>query len=57
MERLIEQSHPSLDLAVELLARIRTEADARGLTLAIGVVDAGGISSRVSGWTARRWEP
>lgn len=52
MERLIEQSHPSLDLAVELLARIRTEADARGLTLAIGVVDAGGhivASQRMDG--------
>jgi len=52
MERLIEQSHPSLDLAVELLARIRTEADARGLALACGVVDAGGhivASQRMDG--------
>ena len=42
MNGLIEQRHLSLDLALELLARIRAEAGARSLSLAVGVVDAGG---------------
>ena len=42
MEGLIEQRGLSLDLAVELLTRMRTEADARALALALCVVDAGG---------------
>ena len=52
MEGLIEQSHPSLGLALELLARIRIEADARALSLALCVVDAGGhvvASQRMDG--------
>jgi glc operon protein GlcG len=42
MERLIEQSHPSLALALDLLDRIRGEAEARGLALSAAVVDGGG---------------
>lgn len=52
MEGLIEQSHPSLDLALELLARIRAEAETRSLALAVCVVDAGGhvlASQRMDG--------
>jgi uncharacterized protein GlcG (DUF336 family) len=39
---LIEQHHPSLDLALRLLDGVRAEAAARTLALAICVVDAGG---------------
>ena len=52
MEGLIEQRHPSLDLALELLARIRAEADALSLSLALSVVDAAGhviVSQRMDG--------
>jgi glc operon protein GlcG len=42
MEGLIEQRYPSLGLALELLARIRSEADAEGLALAAAVVDPAG---------------
>lgn len=42
MEGLIEQQHPSLDHALELLSRARAEATARSLALALCVVDAGG---------------
>ena len=43
MERLIEQAYPSLGLALDLLERIRGEAETRGLALAVAVVvDAGG---------------
>ena len=42
MDGLIEQRHPSLDQALELLSRVRAEADARSLSLAFSVVDAGG---------------
>ena len=42
MDGLIEQRHPSLDQALRLLERIRAEAEARGLSLAAAVVDAGG---------------
>ena len=42
MEGMIDQRHPSLDLTLELLARMRAEADARSLALALCVVDAGG---------------
>ena len=42
MEGLIEERRPSLDQALELLARIRAEAEARSLALAASVVDAGG---------------
>ncbi|MGH7635347.1 MAG: GlcG/HbpS family heme-binding protein, partial [Gemmatimonadaceae bacterium] len=34
--------HPSLALALELLALVQAEADARSLQLAMSVVDAGG---------------
>ena len=52
VERLIEQSRPSLDLSLELLARARAEAEARSLSLALSVVDAGGhviASQRMDG--------
>jgi uncharacterized protein GlcG (DUF336 family) len=52
MEGLVEHRHPSLDLTLDLLARIRAEADARSLSLALGVVDAGGnviASQRMDG--------
>src|SRR4051794_4903499 len=39
---LIDQSRPSLALAVRLLEAVRAEAEARSLLLAICVVDAGG---------------
>jgi glc operon protein GlcG len=42
VDGLIERSHPSLDQALELLARVRAEADTRSLALASAVVDAGG---------------
>ena len=52
MDGLIEQRHPSLALALELLAAVRAEADARSLQLAMCVVDAGGhviASQRMDG--------
>ena len=52
MEGLIEQRYPSLDLALELVARIRAEADALSLSLALSVVDTGGhviASQRMDG--------
>jgi uncharacterized protein GlcG (DUF336 family) len=52
MEGLIEQRHLSLELALDLLARIRAEADARSLSLAAAVVDPGGqtiASQRMDG--------
>src|SRR4051812_13011937 len=52
MDGLIEQRHPSLAQALELLAAVRAEADARSLRLAICVVDAGGhviASQRMDG--------
>lgn len=42
MDGLIEHRHPSLTLALELLAVVRAEAEARSLQLAMCVVDAGG---------------
>ena len=52
MDGLVEQSHPSLELALELLARIRAEAESRSLPLAGAVVDAAGhvvASQRMDG--------
>lgn len=52
MDGLIEHRHPSLTLALELLAVVRAEAEARSLQLAICVVDAGGhviASQRMDG--------
>ena len=52
MDGLVEQRHPSLDRALELLTRIRVEAEARSLELALCVVDAGGhviASQRMDG--------
>jgi len=52
VEGLVNQRHPSLDRALELLALIRAEADARSLKLALCVVDAGGhaiASQRMDG--------
>jgi uncharacterized protein GlcG (DUF336 family) len=42
VDRLLQQSHPSLELALHLLEHVRAEADTRGLALAIAVVDPGG---------------
>ena len=42
MDGLIDQRHPSLELALRLLERVRTEAEARSLALAACVVDASG---------------
>jgi uncharacterized protein GlcG (DUF336 family) len=52
MDGLIEQRHPSLALALELLDHVRREAESRGLALAMCVVDAGGnivASQRMDG--------
>ena len=52
MDGLIEQRHPSLALALELLDHVRREAESRGLALATCVVDAGGnivASQRMDG--------
>jgi glc operon protein GlcG len=52
MEGLIEQRQPSLERALELLARVRVEAEARSLALATAVVDPGGhviASQRMDG--------
>jgi uncharacterized protein GlcG (DUF336 family) len=52
MDGLIEQRRPSLAQALELLAAVRTEAEARSLQLAACVVDAGGhviASQRMDG--------
>jgi glc operon protein GlcG len=38
----VEQCHPSLTLALELLEHVRRQAEARGIALAAAVVDAGG---------------
>jgi uncharacterized protein GlcG (DUF336 family) len=49
---LIEHRHPSLELALDLLARIRSEAQARSLSLSTCVVDAAGhviASQRMDG--------
>ena len=42
MDGLVEQHHPSLELALDLIARVRSEAETRSLSLAICVVDGGG---------------
>jgi uncharacterized protein GlcG (DUF336 family) len=42
MDGLLDQRHPSLELALALLERVRAEAAARSLALAVCVVDAGG---------------
>ncbi len=52
MDGLIDQRHPSLALALELLAAVRAEAGGRSLQLAMCVVDAGGhviASQRMDG--------
>ena len=52
MDGLIEHRHPSLSLALELLAVVRAEAEARSLQLAMCAVDAGGqviASQRMDG--------
>jgi uncharacterized protein GlcG (DUF336 family) len=52
VDRLIGQRHPSLALALELLDRIRAEAEVRDLRLAMCVVDAAGhvvASQRMDG--------
>ena len=42
VDGLVQQKHVSLDRALELLARVRSEAEARSLSLAVCVVDASG---------------
>ena len=42
MDDLVDQQQPSLELALRLLERVREEAAARSLVLAMCVVDAGG---------------
>ena len=42
MDGLISRRHLSLDLALALLSRVREEADARDLALAVAVVDSAG---------------
>jgi uncharacterized protein GlcG (DUF336 family) len=52
VDGLVEQRRPSLERALELLARIRAEAESRGLALAASVVDTGGhviASQRMDG--------
>jgi uncharacterized protein GlcG (DUF336 family) len=52
VEGLVERRRPSLDRALELLAQIRAEAEARSLSLAAAVVDDGGhviASQRMDG--------
>lgn len=52
MDGLVEQRHPSLEHALELLAHVRAEAAARSLALAAAVVDTGGnviASQRMDG--------
>src|SRR5258708_32374596 len=52
MDGLIEQRHPSVALALELLGVVRAEAEARSLQLAMCGVDAGGhvvASQRMDG--------
>ena len=52
MDGLVEQHHPSLSLALDLIARVRAEAEAGSLALAICVVDSGGhvvASQRMDG--------
>jgi len=52
MDGLIDQKRPSLDLALALLARVRAEAESRGLALATAVVDDAGhvvASQRMDG--------
>jgi uncharacterized protein GlcG (DUF336 family) len=52
VDRLIGQHRPSLELALELLARVREEAESRSLELAMCVVDSGGhaiASQRMDG--------
>jgi uncharacterized protein GlcG (DUF336 family) len=52
VDGLIEHRHPSLAQSLELLARIREEAESRSLRLALCVVDSGGhviASQRMDG--------
>jgi glc operon protein GlcG len=52
VDGLVELRHPSLEQALELLARARAEAEARSLALAACVVDTGGhaiASQRMDG--------
>jgi uncharacterized protein GlcG (DUF336 family) len=52
VDRLVSRRHLSLDLALSVLARVREEAEARGLSLAAAVVDSAGhglASQRMDG--------
>ena len=52
MDGLVSRRDLSLDLALSLLARVREEAEARGLSLAVAVVDGAGqvlASQRMDG--------
>ena len=52
MDRLVAEARISLDLALDLVGRIRAEAERRSLALSIAVVDPGGhgiASARMDG--------
>jgi len=52
VDGLVSRRHLSLDLALTVLARVREEAEARGLSLSAAVVDAAGhvlASQRMDG--------
>ena len=52
MDGLLNQQHPTLRLALDLITQVQAEAEARSLALAICVVDAGGhvvASQRMDG--------
>jgi cob(I)alamin adenosyltransferase len=52
MDGFLDQRHPSLELALRLLAAVREEAESRQLALAMCVVDGGGhvvASQRMDG--------
>jgi uncharacterized protein GlcG (DUF336 family) len=52
VDGLVSRRHLSLDLALSLLARVREEAEARDLSLAVAVVDGAGhtlASQRMDG--------
>lgn len=53
MDGLVSRRQLSLDLGLTLLARVREEAEARDLSLAVAVVDPAGNVPPASGWTAR----
>ena len=52
MDGLVDRRHPSLERALELISRVRVEAESRSLAVAACVTDAGGhviASQRMDG--------